>query len=1771
MQYSSTRVVVTFLLMTSINLSVLPPVADANRLIGVQGSPTIERSPSTSRAEPAPIPSGNKEWTTVSKDSAVDRADLLRRVGEMPLAFECNDGDSNQCVRFVARGAGFELGLTEGGASLTFFSERLGSSRSRTAQDKRTIELPDRGPKRPESSTVNLSFAGVTRTRRIIGEKPLPGISNYFIGNDPAKWRTHVTQYSRVRYLGVSPGVDLVFYGTHNSLEYDLLVEPHADPNQIRIKFEGAKSLVVSTTGDLIVRTGIGQFTHTAPRVYQDIGNVRQLIPAEYIRRSRDEVSVRVGKYDHKHALVIDPVLVFSKSFRTGFGNAIAVDPFGNSYVVGETFEGNPANTVAWVTKLDATASTILYTTLLGNRATHGYGIAVDAEGFAVVTGATSDFGFPTVNAIQPNLSSSFSGGTDAFVTKLNPTGSALIYSTFLGGSALDGGRAVTLDSAGNAYLTGVGGGVDFPVTPDAFQAVSISQDAFLSMISPSGTLLYSTCLGGEGYDQGNAIDIDSSKNAYITGYTDSSSSFPTTTGALQPSFGGGRFDNFVARIATQGGSGVLLSETFNKENGGNPATNYSNFVNWNVTKGVVDLLFGLSGLQVSMSAGSLQPSTIETKTPLNLQPGKYRLRFNLYTLNPTGSAGIVKVRLAGVLDESLQVNQLSFGNNLISKDFDVTGPTSGKLLFEHADESDESVLLDNISLVRVSAQDYVTYLGGTGDEASGQGLVGIVVDEARNIYITGSTNSPNFPTKDAVQPALAGGTDAFISKMSSSGASLVYSTYLGGAADDSANCIGLTANNEVIVAGNTMSANFPLRNAIQSTFGGMTVPPFWGDAFVTKLNTSGNDLVYSTYLGGNGNDIAQGMALDALENVYVTGSMSSSNFPTVGTPVTPTPIFRGAFILKIPGVFGTGETALSGIEPRVGGNTGLVTVTITGMNFDGLPVNVKLTAGGLPEIVSVRADADNSGFPNAIVATFNLVGASPGRRDVEVMFSGNVVKKLPGGFSIVDGCGPEVWVDVIGPTTVRAGRRQMYRIVYGNIGCVDALATPIWIRTPRNLDWKVKETVQPPSMSLPDNESWDIAPKTTEDGANDLTPIIAPIIPAGDRRDIEIEITPATSIPVRLEVSVSQPLLVSTQRGASFLQVDCAKRALHMGYEFVLGLLPTRCVGEIFASLESLLLAGVLDAYSTPKQTKLLSLDQVLYGATKTALLCGAELVPHAKVFQIVVKSVDFIKTSGEALSLLHDCASLFGQNPFPPVALNSEVRAAVDPNEKVGSVGSGSHRYIVGDEPLRYSIYFENLETATAPAQDVVITDQLDPALMDLSTFSFGPIYFGARRFRPVPAAKEFTTDVDLRPEKNLIIRVKGKLDQSSAIVTWTFVSLDSATGLPTIDPIAGFLPPNVNPPEGNGNVSFTVMPKLGLLSGTEIRNAASITFDQNPAIVTPNWLNTFDSTKPASKVTSAGAPSCSKFPLQWSGADNHSGIRNFDVYVSVNGGPPVLWQMTTTQMQAEFHGEPGRSYSFFTIARDNVGNIEDAPAIADVVVTLPSATALSPTESSFSTFGGSGSITVTDANACAWSATSNASWINVSAPGGGSGSGTVNYTVLANLTTHPRSGAITVAGQTVTVTQSGLAQGQPVLISEENSTRALALDSVSWFRDPFGLNSPVQWGLDRRTRVILFALNFDLLPGENSSVVTAEAEDVSHRLYPLSVEHVGKVPGFNWLNSVMVRFHEDMRDIGDVLIRVYVRGVPSNRVRLGVGHLGGGLPNDPGSIPTPGRPIQ
>jgi hypothetical protein len=702
--------------------------------------------------------------------------------GQLPLSFEANVGQTDSRADFVARGTGYTAFLTAGEAVLN-----ISPPMTRVAGPDQ--KLVPTGP----GAVVHIQLLRGDPAAPGRGMQPLEGTVNYFLGNDPSQWHRHVTTFGQVEYSGVYPGIDLVYHGTNRQLEYDFRVAPGADPGQIRLGISGADNVQVDEHGGLVVQAGDLVIRQPRPLVYQEIDGVRHDVEGDFVLSSAVssppsasggyQVGFAIGAYDASRPLVIDPVV------------------------------------------LD-------YSTYLGGPNTdYAYGVAVDQAGSAYVAGQTYG-GFPVVNSLQP-----YGGGGDAFVAKLSPDGSSLVYASYLGGKYFDAAYGIAVDSEGAAYVTGVTESEDFPVTPAAFQTVigsghckgdSACADAFVTKLSPDGSaLVYSTFLGGLEAESGNGIAVDSGGNAYVMGQTDSAN-FPTLN-AVQPTWGGGGcnygqvyypcFDAFVTKLSPDGSS--LVYSTYL---GGNRDEAY---------------FFGEAGHIAIDPAGDAYVTgyteSLNFPTANALQPEKAGAVDAYVTkLSPDGSSFVYSTFLGGSIGQTgYGVAADSVGNAYVtgltgSADFPTTPDA-----FQQTKKGSESTFVSKLA-PDGSAFVYSTFLGGSLDSSG----YAIAADQAGNAYVTGWTYGTDFPTLHAFQPQLGGMVDGFVTKLVPTGQSLIYSSYLGGSADDGGRGIGLDRLGGAYVAGVSNSTDFPTVRPLQAQNGGSY------DAFVTKMSRYPGDLV---------------------------------------------------------------------------------------------------------------------------------------------------------------------------------------------------------------------------------------------------------------------------------------------------------------------------------------------------------------------------------------------------------------------------------------------------------------------------------------------------------------------------------------------------------------------------------------------------------------------------------------------------------------------------------------------------------------------------------------------------------------------------------------------------------------------------------------------------------------------------------------------------------------------------------------------------------------
>src|SRR6266576_676561 len=531
----------------------------------------------------------NRKTATTLGISEAKRQQVMVSYGTLPLIFEANQGQTDAQVKFLCRGGDYGLFLTSTEAVLSMAK----AGRESKGETDATVERATQ----EESITgvLQMKLVGANPAPEISGLQELPGRSSYFKGRDPSKWHTRVPNYAAVRYKDVYPGIDLIYYGNQEELEFDWWLAPGADPKLIKLAIHGAEKISLDAHDGLLIESGGSEIRLHKPVVYQvdegqqEPGNIqadheyarvegadfKHFVEGKYLLKDTHTVAFEIAAYDPSKPLTIDPVLSYS-SFLGGNGedegNAIAIDSTGNAYITGSTvssdfptknplqasFHGIQDAFVAKFNPATSGAASLLYSTYLGssNGNAFGLGIAVDSAGNAYVTGGTGSTNFPTTPlAFQTTAGSP----GDAFVTKLDSTGSALIYSTYLGGSGNnDQGLSIAVDSAGDAYVTGFTDSLNFP-TMNAFQP-SLGGgllDAFVTMLNPVGSaLLYSTYLGGNGSDEGFGIAVDSSGSAYVTGLT-YSTDFRTTSGAFQKTLNGTQ-NAFVTKLNAVGSALVF-------------------------------------------------------------------------------------------------------------------------------------------------------------------------------------------------------------------------------------------------------------------------------------------------------------------------------------------------------------------------------------------------------------------------------------------------------------------------------------------------------------------------------------------------------------------------------------------------------------------------------------------------------------------------------------------------------------------------------------------------------------------------------------------------------------------------------------------------------------------------------------------------------------------------------------------------------------------------------------------------------------------------------------------------------------------------------------------------------------------------------------------------------------------------------------------------------------------------------------------------------------
>lgn len=827
----------------------------------------------------------------VPDTSAPNRQNEMKQAySRMPMSFELNQGQADGAVKYISRGHGYQVFLTADEAVLVLQTPKE-NSQSRRIREERGYEPRDL----PEitSSALRFKLPNSRSAGQISADGLLPGQSNYLVGNDPQNWHTQIPNYSRIEYREVYPGVTLAYYGSQRALEYDFVVAPGADPSQITVAVEGAEKIELDPSGDLVLHVGGQKVYHRAPVSYQSVGGKQRLVTSRYVFKGGNQIGFAVSGYDAKQALVIDPVIDFS-TFFGGIGSD------------------------------------------------EGFAIAVDSTGAAYVTGTTYSNNF---NTFAPLQTINRGGKFDTFVTKINAAGSAIVYSTYLGGSSEDAGRGIAVNSAGEAFIAGITNSPDFNVrNPFQPTITGLAEDAFVTKVNADGTdLLFSTYLGGNNIDQAFAIAVDANGDAYITGST-GSTNFPTKN-PLQTT-NRGNTDVFIVKMK---GDGSELR--------------YSTYLGGSAFDEAYGIALDAAGNVYVAGATSSSDFNIFNAYQQSIAGGGSdaflaKINANGTTLVYSTYLGGSGVDVAYGVAIDANINAYVTGHTF-STNFPLQNP------LQNTNRGNADIFVTRFNLTG-SALVYSTYLGGAGGDFGR----GIVIDTGAQAIVTGRTASTDFNTRNPLQASNRGNFDAFVSKLNITGSQLVYSTYLGGAGDDLGFGIALDSSSNVYVTGDTSSTDFNTRNPLQANNrGGL-------DAFVTKINPTGSQLVYSTYLGGSGEDLASSIAIDTAGNAYITGFTSSNDYATIspiqassrgGLEVFVTKIFADASSIAFNTYFGgNGSDTGNAITVDSGGNC-YVTGATTSTNFPTRSPIQSTNKGGLDVFVAKF----NSNGTNIIYSTY--------------------------------------------------------------------------------------------------------------------------------------------------------------------------------------------------------------------------------------------------------------------------------------------------------------------------------------------------------------------------------------------------------------------------------------------------------------------------------------------------------------------------------------------------------------------------------------------------------------------------------------------------------------------------------------------------------------------------------------------------------------------------------------------------------------------------------
>lgn len=809
-----------------------------------------------------------------------------------------NKGQWPQEVRYLCKANGMNAWITAQGVVYDYYriihDENAAATQDPLRDGKSSVssvrERYEQENTRIKGHVVRALLQGADARTNAVAKSQRGGYYNYFIGSNPARWASLVGLCNEIEVRGVYPGIDVRYYYDGEQLRYDYRVAAGADPSRIQFRLEGAVGYQVSAEGELLINTSLGEVRHGQLKAYQQTNGMDREVSCRFKSQSDGAIGIMAAGYDKAKPLIIDPLVYSTFIGGSGIesGNSIAVDNSGNAYITGNTPSTNfpttagaydvsqNGNTDVFVAKLDAGGSTLVYSTFIGgSNLDYGNAIAVDGNGNAYVTGYTGSTNYPTTSgAYSQNLNGY---NYDAFVTKLNPGGTGLVFSTYLGGTSTDNGIAIALENVfGNIFIAGETFSSDFPIAGNAFdKTYNGGDDIFVTKLNTGGTgLVFSTYLGGKSYDVVHSMAADVNGYPCVVGET-TSTDFPLQSSYIKNSTDGLYNDVFVAKL-NHGGAGLMFSTYLGGSN-----HDYANSVAFDANRNVY-----VTGCTYS---GDF-PTT----------GGAYSRTYHNY------EAFITKINYTGALI------------------------------------------------------DYSTFIGGTGTDVGGS----ILADAGGNAFVTGRTNSTDYPTTgDGYDRSYNGGDwDAFVSKLNASGSALSYSTFIGGSGVDDGKSIGTDNSNNVYITGYTTSSNYPTTgSAYDQSYNGNN-----SDAFVTKLGFPASAPDISSYPASwNFEGINVGTIKDKFIEVRNDGNADLNVTATTltGTHAAEFSVYSGggAFILA-PAAY---RNVVVRFQPTGPGDK-VAILNISSNDTDENPLQILLTGRGV-DVNGIPAEPETASLQMAL------------------------------------------------------------------------------------------------------------------------------------------------------------------------------------------------------------------------------------------------------------------------------------------------------------------------------------------------------------------------------------------------------------------------------------------------------------------------------------------------------------------------------------------------------------------------------------------------------------------------------------------------------------------------------------------------------------------------------------------------------------------------------------------------------------------------------------